>query len=185
MTGAVQASTIPGTASRGFSGGADLLTRAERLHTCAGLFVLDATNADMASEYLRLFGVGDGRPSTPLPLVPVCACGYFSEGEHGCVDEVLDHYSRADFDFERSPARCPAHIATELEFLAHCLERSARGDTAISRIASDFTVSHLFPWGAVFAAATSSRAKHPVMRFAADSLEHLLFFELAAASALE
>lgn len=130
-------------------------------------------------EHSRLFGGADVR--TDMPLIPACACSYLFADVDGSLQDIERAYAGAGFVPLTEAGRCPAHVSNELDFMAYCLAGGAVGDAASLDTGRAFMISHLFGWGVVFAAATYARAEHPVLRFAGEMLEHLLFCDLEAA----
>lgn len=131
---------------------------------------------DFAIERVQLFGECDYNPL--VNVVPPRESTYLDTGNGSRLDSVRGAYRRAAY---RIPARlemldCPDHIAVELDFMAHCLERISL-DAVSTECAQDFFARHLSGWAVLFAVATERRAVHPAMRYTALVLDKFLACE--------
>ncbi|MDH4140544.1 MAG: molecular chaperone TorD family protein [Coriobacteriia bacterium] len=131
----------------------------------------------LAEQHAVLFGETDAGGSGPC--LPARAELYLSDG-FGEIERTVEALY-VEFGFAPARAhRAPSHIVNELEFMAYLLDRASRGDIEAWVAARDFLAAHLLPWAVVFSAATSTRAEHPVTRYAGFMLEQLLLCEADA-----
>lgn len=73
--------------------------------------------------------------------------------------------------------RMPAHISSELSFMAHCLRAASSGEARALDRARRFFAGHLSAWAVLFAAVVSQESRTPVMRYAGLTLDKLLACE--------
>ncbi len=136
-----------------------------------------ADHVRITSEHVRLFGGKD--IARQMPMVSPCAAMYMSEEYDGATGDVSAAYQALEYVPRLEEGRCAAHISNELEFMAHALDlMGTPGARDAAFVTGTFLETHLFGWGVVFSAATYSRSRHPVTRFAGMMLEHMLFCEL-------
>lgn len=134
------------------------------------------TRREFAIERAQLFGECGCDPLANI--VPPCESTYLDVGDGEGVDSVLEAYAHAGYAPPQRLAalNCPDHIATELDFMAHCLERVSL-DAASAGCAHDFFADHLAGWAVLFAVATERRATHMAMRYTALMLDKFLACE--------
>jgi len=143
----------------------------------AFLTLLDQdSRRDFAIERVQLFGECDYDPL--VNVVPPREATYLDSGDGERIRMVEAAYAQAGY---RLPSRlahlgCPDHIAVELDFMAHCLERVSL-DAVTSDCAAEFFAQHLSAWAVLFAVATERRASHPAMRYTALILDKFLACE--------
>ncbi|MDO9556071.1 MAG: molecular chaperone TorD family protein [Coriobacteriia bacterium] len=149
----------------------------QSLHREAFLELLDPeVRRDFAIERVQLFGECDYDPR--VNVVPPRESTYLDTGDGSRVESVRAAYAHAGYDPPKRLAAldCPDHIAVELDFMAHCLERLC-GDATLADCAHDFFVDHLSGWAVLFAVATERRAFHASMRYSALVLDKFLACE--------
>lgn len=134
-----------------------------------GLLDPDARR-EFAIERAQLFG--ERGCDSLANIVPPCESTYLDVGDGERVDSVLEAYAHAGYvpPVRLAALNCPDHIATELDFMAHCLERVSL-DAASADCAHDFFANHLAGWAVLFAVATERRATHVAIRYTALVLD--------------
>ncbi len=149
----------------------------QSLSRSAFLELLDpAVCRDFAIERVQLFGECDYDPM--VNVVPPRESTYLDSGDGERIESVLAAYHASAYVMPEHLAalNCPDHIAVELDFMAHCLERVSL-DAISGDCAHDFFSSHLSGWAVLFAVATERRATHPAMRYTALILDKFLACE--------
>ena len=131
---------------------------------------------DFAIERIQLFGECEYDPR--VNVVPPRESTYLDSGDGARIESVREAYARGIYT---PPARlaalgCLDHIAVELDFMAHCLERISL-DAASADCARSFFAEHLAGWAVLFAVATERRATHAAMRYTALVLDKFLACE--------